>query len=335
MPFSQSQEALLTARIDEARVHTRRKQGLELRYLEGHDVIDAANEVFGFHGWGYTVTKLESQQGVWIATLLVTVNAGGDPVMREDVGVGIAAIPRDSDQVSPDANETAIKGAVTDALKRALRTFGNAFGNSLYDKEENAAANAARQNGNGEAVSQAARTAQQPGGDVGETRLCPSCDEPMSLHSGTTRDGRPYSAYFCSAKCGQKPIWLAERKADVPVVTQQQAPAQARIMEAADTVKTQANPADRILTPTETKAFRQDVTNIFRQAGWRDEEVRAAVAERMTALGLADVTAVTLRGAADLRQWATAHAAGGGPAPATAAEAAADAAFEELGAASA
>jgi hypothetical protein len=35
----------------------------------------------------------------------------------------------------------------------------------------------------------------------------------MVLRSGTTRDGRPYSAWFCSAKCGQKPIWLADRKA--------------------------------------------------------------------------------------------------------------------------
>jgi hypothetical protein len=45
------------------------------------------------------------------------------------------------------------------------------------------------------------------------TRTCPSCDQPMVLRSGTTRDGRPYTAWFCSAKCGQRPLWLTERKA--------------------------------------------------------------------------------------------------------------------------
>ena len=38
---------------------------------------------------------------------------------------------------SPEALETAIKGAVSDALKRAMRHFGKQFGNSLYDKERN------------------------------------------------------------------------------------------------------------------------------------------------------------------------------------------------------
>ena len=213
MPFASSQLEQLEARIDEGRVHTRRKQGIELRYLEGHDVIDMANTVFGYDAWSYQLTKLEMTAGVWVATISLNVTTppateGGprESVRREDVGVGIPAVARDAGEATPDALETAIKGAVTDALKRALRTFGNAFGNSLYDKAEAAAVR------DDQPARLQARVLEQSA-DGEEARSCPSCDEPMVLRSGTTRDGRPYSAWFCSAKCGQKPVWLAERKA--------------------------------------------------------------------------------------------------------------------------
>lgn len=210
MSFRDDQIALLSAELAEEMIHTRRKQGIELRYIEGHAAIEAANRIFGYAEWSYRMTGLRYEQGVWVATVAVTVeHAGGTPVEREDVGVGIAAVPRDEASAgviaSPDATETAIKGAVTDALKRALRTFGNAFGNSLYEKpdaQSGARPPATRQSG---ATSQTA--------DTEDVRPCPTCDQPMVLRSGTTRDGRPYTAYFCSAKCGQKPIWLSDRKA--------------------------------------------------------------------------------------------------------------------------
>ena len=208
MPFSSSQLEQLEAKLDETRVHLRRKQGIELRYLEGHDVIDTANHVFGYHAWSYTVTRLEHSAGVWLATVVLTVTSPeGEAVQREDVGVGIPAVARDLADASPDAHETAIKGAVTDALKRALRTFGTAFGNSLYEKTDTTGLPGRDE--------QPARLQQRMGGElVGEdARTCPSCGEAMVLRSGTTRDGRPYSAWFCAAKCGQKPIWLADRKA--------------------------------------------------------------------------------------------------------------------------
>lgn len=205
MPFSSNQLEQLQAKIDEARVHVRRKQGMELRYLEGHDVIEMANTVFGYHAWSYQVTKLEQAAGVWLATILLTVTTPeGETVQREDVGVGIPAIARDAGEATPDAQETAIKGAVTDALKRALRTFGNAFGNSLYDKSETTTR---------DEQPQRMQRVFEHGPEAEEERTCPSCDQPMVLRSGTTRDGRPYSAWFCSTKCGQKPVWLAERKA--------------------------------------------------------------------------------------------------------------------------
>jgi DNA repair and recombination protein RAD52 len=138
VPFNPEQQKRLESPLDKARIHTRRKQGMELRYVEAFDVIDTANEIFGYHSWSYQLTKLETVAGVWIATVLLSVTTpDGESAGREDVGVGIPATPR-GEQPSPDATETAIKAAVTDALKRALRTFGNAFGNSLYSKDDDA-----------------------------------------------------------------------------------------------------------------------------------------------------------------------------------------------------
>lgn len=50
-------------------------------------------------------------------------------VVREDFGAG-----HGYDVDCGLAHESAIKEAVTDALKRALRSFGNPFGLALYDK---------------------------------------------------------------------------------------------------------------------------------------------------------------------------------------------------------
>lgn len=200
MSFRDDQIALLSAELAEEMIHTRRKQGIELRYIEGHAAIEAANRIFGYAEWSYRMTGLRYEQGVWVATVAVTVeHAGGTPVEREDVGVGIAAVPRDEASAgviaSPDATETAIKGAVTDALKRALRTFGNAFGNSLYSKGDSET---------GTISASRARASTVEGADV---RTCANCDGPLVFREGKTRDGRDYRAWFCQNKCGAKPIW--------------------------------------------------------------------------------------------------------------------------------
>ncbi|MDK2063130.1 Rad52/Rad22 family DNA repair protein, partial [Aliarcobacter butzleri] len=53
-------------------------------------------------------------------------------IEKEDVGFGTGI-----SKTLADANESASKEAVTDAIKRAFRSFGNQFGNSLYDKSRN------------------------------------------------------------------------------------------------------------------------------------------------------------------------------------------------------
>lgn len=103
-------------------------------YVEAWHVINEANRIFGFNGWTYDlVTLVKTNQNEkdgrhhvgYAATVRLTV----DKVERTDVGHGQGHHPSEG-----EAHDSAIKEAVTDALKRALRTFGNPFGLALYDK---------------------------------------------------------------------------------------------------------------------------------------------------------------------------------------------------------
>ena len=107
-------------------------------YLEGHLVIEQANRIFGYGGWGYElvgdvtlrqVETVDTQTGevkvasAYSAPVRVTV-AGALP--RTDLGVHPVA------EETQDGHDTAMKGAVTDGLKRAFRSFGIQFGNGFY-----------------------------------------------------------------------------------------------------------------------------------------------------------------------------------------------------------
>ena len=120
----------LDAEFDESRVRQKSVGGREADYLESFDVIDKANEVFGYGQWGTDIVEMEiipaGDRSVVRATVTLYVH---DCKPRQDVGVNISAGPK------PEALETAIKGAVSDAMKRAFRHFGAQFGNDLYDKE--------------------------------------------------------------------------------------------------------------------------------------------------------------------------------------------------------
>lgn len=105
------------------------------KYLEGFDVAEKANELFGFGNWGFELVgqpwaeRGEDKNGnpytVWLAVGRVKVKGAetySDLGSNQQSGLGAPAV------------EMAIKGAVTDAMKRCLRLYGNQFGLSLYDK---------------------------------------------------------------------------------------------------------------------------------------------------------------------------------------------------------
>jgi DNA repair and recombination protein RAD52 len=120
-------------------------------YVEGYQAINQANRIFGYGRWGAEVagpvgyrelartikgTGEVAPFGMYWATVRVQVR-GSEP--RSDVGCAFTI------DDSPEAHDTAIKAAVTDAMKRALRQFGEQFGNSLYDRSNPAHASGARE----------------------------------------------------------------------------------------------------------------------------------------------------------------------------------------------
>lgn len=142
MTFTAEVVEKLAAPLDPKRVQKREGGGgRQLSYLEGHDAIRTANEIFGIGGWGYRVDSLEclgeepvtskyDKAGFRVAyraTVRVEVNG----VEYGDVGYGDAQEYTGS-RLTP--HELASKEAVTDGLKRCLKNLGDQFGLCLYDK---------------------------------------------------------------------------------------------------------------------------------------------------------------------------------------------------------
>ena len=146
--FSKEQLETLNSELDSNRVRNRSKGNVTLSYLEGFDILETANSIFGFGNWSYKITTLEqvsqeynqNENVILCYKAIVEVkvfNSTHDKyIQREDVGFGTGIA-----KTLADANENASKEAVTDAIKRAMRSFGNQFGNSLYDKTKNHQAN--------------------------------------------------------------------------------------------------------------------------------------------------------------------------------------------------
>ena len=136
--FSEEQIAKLSGILDKNRV--KKREG-KFSYLEGWDVIDTANKIFGFGNWSRT-TKYEpvdcseavfkngkGWKVAYVACVEITVTTDGHTVTRTGCGAGVGM-----DKYVGAAHEGALKEAETDATKRALATFGNQFGLALYDK---------------------------------------------------------------------------------------------------------------------------------------------------------------------------------------------------------
>ena len=142
--FDKNQLTILTQELDSNRIKTREKGNISLSYIEGFDVIDTANKVFGFGNWSYSISKLDqvsqeqnqNQNNVVCYKAVVQIQIHNTnhtlDVNRQDVGFGTGVA-----KSLADSHENAAKEAVTDAIKRCFRSFGNQFGNSLYDKTKN------------------------------------------------------------------------------------------------------------------------------------------------------------------------------------------------------
>ena len=142
--FNKNQLTNLNQELDLNRIKTREKGNINLSYIEGFDVIDTANLIFGFGNWSYLISSLtqvsqeqnHNQNFVVcykaVVKLIVKDENHSKSSSRQDVGFGTGV-----SKTLADSHENAGKEAVTDALKRAMRSFGNQFGNSLYDKTRN------------------------------------------------------------------------------------------------------------------------------------------------------------------------------------------------------
>lgn len=130
----------LQRKLDPANVKPAKSFGPKGDYIEGWLAMAEANRIFGFDGWSYEITECtcvyqapreigQQKKPGFGVTYTAKVRVIVLAVVREDFGAG-----HGYDVDCGLAHESAIKEAVTDALKRALRSFGNPFGLALYDK---------------------------------------------------------------------------------------------------------------------------------------------------------------------------------------------------------
>ncbi|XP_055251267.1 DNA repair protein RAD52 homolog isoform X2 [Moschus berezovskii] len=111
--------------------------GQKVCYIEGHRVINLANEMFGYNGWAHSITQqnvdfVDLNNGKFYVGVCAFVRVQlKDGAYHEDVGYGVS----EGLKSKALSLEKARKEAVTDGLKRALRSFGNALGNCILDKD--------------------------------------------------------------------------------------------------------------------------------------------------------------------------------------------------------
>jgi len=142
--FVDKQMQVLKYDIEPSRIKSRTKGNISLSYLEGFDLIETANKIFGHGNWSYSISSLEqvsqetnTNQNIVIcykAIVKLTIYSLDHTkhITKEDVGFGTGIA-----KMLADAHEGGAKEAVTDSLKRSMRSLGHQFGNSLYDKSRN------------------------------------------------------------------------------------------------------------------------------------------------------------------------------------------------------
>lgn len=146
--------------LDMSRVKRRQAPGKgTVPYLEGHDIIDRANQIFDF-GWSFeligepVIVRWQKKVLIWNQQekrKVPSLDANGN-IQTEEVGLvyitGKVTIELNGKCFShsdlgrcvftgdtPEALDMALAGSATDCLKRCFRQLGDQFGNLLYDKE--------------------------------------------------------------------------------------------------------------------------------------------------------------------------------------------------------
>jgi hypothetical protein len=142
--------------LDATRVHYRKAfdgGNKEVPYLEGHDVISLANQLFGYE-WSFELTgtpeivKWQVPKTTWnnqAGKKTPTLDENGIQIMQDAGNVHVCGKVIVLGNTHADVGrcaftgidqiDTALAGAVTDCLKRCFRQLGEQFGNTLYDKE--------------------------------------------------------------------------------------------------------------------------------------------------------------------------------------------------------
>lgn len=142
---------LLAQPLDHDLVRERTKEdGTVFAYLEGEVVVNQANRIFGFGGWGaealgepryHAVEVVDPTSGevriLGMYTVAVRVTVSGCPP-KGDVGSGFVA------ERTLEAHANAAKAAVTDGIKRAFRQFGQQFGSNLNERQPRSLASPAK-----------------------------------------------------------------------------------------------------------------------------------------------------------------------------------------------
>lgn len=128
--------------LDRKHVKPPKQFGPKGDYIEAWFAQAEANRIFGHDGWHQEVTEtrcvMEKPRPIgrdkkdgWGVTYTAKVRILVDGVCREDFGAG-----HGYDLDLGLAHESAIKEAVSDAMKRAMKSFGWPFGLALYDKDK-------------------------------------------------------------------------------------------------------------------------------------------------------------------------------------------------------
>jgi recombination DNA repair RAD52 pathway protein len=195
--FDDKQLQELEALLDPANVKPRKgPNGATVHYVEGWQVIDDANAVFGPGNWSREshveplhdpalITDPDNPErgkvvAAYFAKVRLTVYSrdGSRSIVREGCGAA-----RGFAKTAGEAMENALKAAETDATKRALCTFGYRFGLALYDTTR-------KHVGREPGPRQVAQPGQQPLDTGFEEGPRPTVSQRALAVSGPRRNGR-------------------------------------------------------------------------------------------------------------------------------------------------